>query len=269
MIRQLSRSKIEKIFAIAIVFIFIGSNPEIAFAKDEDVSQLVKQLNDLDFTERRKAVDELTDMVIGQGRKVNEKYIRNEEIRSNLIALFIKESSKEIRGEGYGEYHSLLTTLVASLEDRRAIPYLLNSFNRESEQYLARTKDKRILERMLKDVEEGNYQSRRAAAIRIMSRMCKLGNVDKDERKKIKKILIESCRGKSHSVRIWALRGLVELGDTDVSPLLKSLAKDDPYSRRIDASVRGGKKGEKIKIYPVRKEAEKALKQLGQRNQVE
>lgn len=74
--------------------------------------------------------------------------------------------------------------------------------------------------------------------------------------------LIESLKDSSWVVRrsiIWALKNA---GDETVIPKLKEISENDPYFEEIDASLRGGVKGEKITIYPVRDAATEAIKKL-------
>lgn len=75
-------------------------------------------------------------------------------------------------------------------------------------------------------------------------------------------VLIEALKDKEGNVRKWAVNALGKIEDPSTIPDIEKLAVEDPYTEEIDAGTRGGKKGEKIKIYPVREEAEKVLKQL-------
>lgn len=86
--------------------------------------------------------------------------------------------------------------------------------------------------------------------------------VKESDREKIKNILIEMLNDTNPSMRIHAIASLERLKNKDVMPKLESIAKEDKYKKGIDASLRGGEKGEKITIYPVREAAEKALKEL-------
>lgn len=80
--------------------------------------------------------------------------------------------------------------------------------------------------------------------------------------KKVLPALIESLKDSSWVVRravIWALKNV---GDETIIPKLKDILENDPYFEEIDASLRGGVKGEKITIYPVREAAAEAIKKL-------
>lgn len=80
--------------------------------------------------------------------------------------------------------------------------------------------------------------------------------------KSVVPVLIEALKDKEGEVRKWAVKALGKIGDPIAIPNIEKLAVEDPYTEEIDASFRGGKKGEKIKIYPVREEAKEVLKKL-------
>ena len=80
--------------------------------------------------------------------------------------------------------------------------------------------------------------------------------------KKVMLDLLKSLEDSSWIVRravIWALKNI---GNKAIIPKIKYISENDPYFEEIDASLRGGKKGEKITIYPVREAATEVLKKL-------
>jgi HEAT repeat protein len=86
--------------------------------------------------------------------------------------------------------------------------------------------------------------------------------IKESDSEKIKNVLIEMLNDAEPSVRINAIDSLRNYNNRDVIPIFESMAREDKYKEEIDASLRGGEKGEIITIYPVREAAENALKQL-------
>jgi len=84
-------------------------------------------------------------------------------------------------------------------------------------------------------------------------------NITEESKEKIKVSLIKALTYKDPWTKRHAIGGIANLEDSDIIPILKSIAQNDPYYEEINAYMRGGEKGKKIKIYPVREEAEKAL----------
>ncbi len=254
-----------KIFALLCIIGVMGSTAPMAADKQE-VLQIVQQLSDSDRKIWTRAVDKLTLWIPGKKRGVKEEFAKDERIRSALISRFKEESEKEGVGEGHAEAYSLLASLVASLKNPKAIPTLLDNIaNSEVEEYLAETKDKRILEKMLRDVKKQKYPGKRARAIKIMARMYNVGNANKLAQKKIKAVLRRALNDSNGGVRIWAVRGIAQIGDSSAALIIKKLQQHDEYSYEIDASARGRKKGEKITVYPVREAAQKVLSDLKKR----
>jgi len=86
-----------------------------------------------------------------------------------------------------------------------------------------------------------------------------------ETRKKIKDSLIEATSDKANEVRQRAVRALGDSWDQDVIPLLEEILNNDPYCAEdalipdIDKEIL---QSGKVTRYPVRNEAEKALKKL-------
>lgn len=252
------------------VFAYPLNVTSVLAADEKDLLRIVNQLNKQDKKEWRRAVDYLTSWAPGEKRKVKSEYAGDDRIKTALINRFAEESKGKIVGEGNAEAVSLLASLVASLKDSRAVPILLDNINnREVEEYLAETKDKRILQRMLKNAQASGFPGKRTGALRVMSRMHEADNADKAGKEKIQEAIKSALHDNHSGVRIWAVRSAAKVGDDSTRAALRAISKDDAYKREIDASVRGGKKGEKLRVYPIREEAKKALEELERRRTLE
>lgn len=86
--------------------------------------------------------------------------------------------------------------------------------------------------------------------------------IKESDREKIKSILTETLNDPDPDVRIEVIDSLTRFDIKDITSKLEAIAEEDPYTKEIDASQKGGEKGEKLTIYPVREAAENTLKQL-------
>jgi len=241
---------------------FVGSKPSFA---DSSVNEIITKLQSGDWNIRSGGVSKLlhVDIVIGKGmtRGIKPEYKNNEELRVALINCLKKESkAAPVPGEAYAEHVSMLISIVADLDDERALPMFLGEYlgaNSDTYRYLARMKDEKVMPRLLSYLAQHKYPGRRSAVLKIIGEKLKLNNIDEEYRHKIKQIVFESVKDKDSGVRIWALRALIYYDYDEIIPIIEEMAKKDDYS--IDWKKPSGALNIK---YPIREEAEKILKKM-------
>ena len=171
--------------------------------------------------------------------------------------MLIKQKKVDEEGEGYFEYYMNLLEAVTKLDDKRIVPLLVDSFGivggnavpeklSEFGDYAA----KHILQKL------GNRnRDVRDDAVFALNKLLKKKTVTKKMRNQIKKeLIIKATKDEDQFVRRSAIKGLEILSDKDVIPIIKKIAKEDPYSIKI---VKTGRMK-----YPVRDAAKKALEKL-------
>ncbi len=121
----------------------------------------------------------------------------------------------------------------------------------------------KIIEFLSKILQEGEAL-KSFKAIRVLRQIG-----EPSTKPKIRETLVNMLSHEAVTYRIDAIKILAEMGDTSVIPRLKEVAEKDTWKKTIDASERGGKKGNKMTIYPVREAAEKALKNIKERENIE
>lgn len=213
-----------------------------------------------------------------RGRKGDfKKFAGDQQIKVALIELLKHENSIRERwwedyekkkgkveflhkkyGEGYGEYCLDLADAVIHLKDRRSLTALVGVVE------CGGMPKKAVVEfgedavaPLIDRYEKTKNYTAKDSIIDALGKIVETKKLSDRSRKKIKDITIKALDSENPFARKYAVHVLGIIGDTDVIPILKSIVNSDPYT-----SVRGGKKGERIKIYPVREEAEKVLKQL-------
>lgn len=245
----------EKIMQFALLLFISTFNTRIMAKEPNDTDALVAKLRSEDRLVRCDAISQMTETVVGRGRQIYVEYSTDKRIRAALIDLFAKESKKKIKGEGAAACHSDLASLVASLKDADAVPLLLNNIvNSDVEYFLAETRDSRIMQQMIKNFyQERDYPGKREIALKIMSRMYKLGVLADEDRERTRTMLREAIDENECYFKITAVRAIVEMDDEDAMPELERIAKTD------NCASRNNKNGKIVIRYREREEAQKAL----------
>ncbi len=204
-----------------------------------------------------------------------------EQIRAALIDLLKKELlfakdektfGDQGEGEGYGGYLLELLAAVCGLKDKEALPVLVETIGGGIGRgpavirTLAEFGDTAV-EPIIAKLHD-NENPNRTGAAHVLEQMLRMKSQDEVKLsttsiKRVKGVLKETLRGQSSPwTKRHSVKALGYIKDEDIVPFLKSISEKDPYMRVIDASFRGGKTGKKMRIYPVREEAEKVLKRI-------
>ncbi len=271
------------------IFLF-GAEKDVSEIEKMNVPELIELLNNPNWQERDKCIN----YGLREFRKLDDKgtpgefkdFEGKEEITKALIKLLEKENAifeewwkeyenkkgkikfmNETMGEGYGEYLIDLVAAVISLKDSRATSTIVGSGVSSIKKTKAIVEFGEIsVDPLINKFKQSYNPFVRQNVVLIFGDMVKEKKIlSNDNREKVKILLIDATKDKDEHVKISSLQSLANFEDKDVVSVLKSVAKNDQSSREIKASLRGGKTGEKIKIYPVREEAEKILKQMEQK----
>jgi len=211
--------------------------------------------------------------------------ILNSNARGKTVQDFIQDlkSNDEKRYDKAAEYFtecedtSIIPILIESLDDSNATvrAYMVR--------VLAYKKVKGAIPEIIKLLKDSNEEVRRSAAEalgdmpdnRAMSFLFKtlednnkwvrsfsataLGKIND---KRSVPYLIKSLKDSEGEVRLSTVKALGNIGDKEAVSHLKNIMEQDTYTKIINAFLRGGKKGEKIIVYPVREAAKKVLEEL-------
>ena len=210
------------------------------------------------------------------------------QLTERLIQAILHLAKKEVEteesttaGELGEEYNGELTEALGNTGDPRAIPYL---FKLGSGTSLARSLAKIGEPAILPLIERlhDKIAGYRSSAAYALGELIKENKLSLEVRDTIKKELINELKRdrnrhpdrsiKWYGIRslekaqireaiVRALRYIAEAGDEDVIPIIEEIAKNDPYYIK----KKDRKTGKMRSIYPVRREAEKALKKIKQK----
>ena len=194
-----------------------------------------------------------------------KKEYRTPEIREALYQLLINPPKFLFKGEGLGYVY--LLHIMGDVQETRAIPDLLkNCGDPGTARSLARMGEP-ALNIILERYQEEKKKGKEWIPVQVLTEMVR-EKEDKDDyvakgevRGKIKKLIVEAINSDNHYIRGYAVSGLGELasqGDTDVIPLIKKTAAEDPYFEDFskDPHFKVSKR------YKVREEAQKVLEKL-------
>ncbi len=209
-----------------------------------------------------------------------KKEYRTPEVREALYQLLIdsKDDPDFCDPHECREYHDLLS-IMGSIQETRAIPYLTTrlgqGFAQRSMALMGEPALEVVLELWDKSGKASSWKEDYSwGVVGVLYEMVKEKEDEEDykpkgeSRKKIKKILIKALNNKDGVTRIVAVRGLGEMasqGDTDVIPLIKKTAKEDPYFKDFSKDPHFRLK----KRYIVREEAEKVLEKLKKEGKID
>ncbi len=202
----------------------------------------------------------------------------NEKIMDAIIDLFKKEmgqnkgpykvkkriktdTSNDIAdsGEGYGIYQGYLCELAGKTGNKDLLPLLVEHCM--DPKVIINFGDASI-GLVIDKLSKTNNSMAKTNAIRVLGEMLKPKQDDyvaKGEiRGTIKKVLIQATSDDDHYVRSASVKALGASEDEDMIPLLEKIAQNDSahFEKKVSAT------GEVRTIYPVREEAEKALKKI-------
>lgn len=232
---------------------------------EKQISKLLNQLQSPNCAERCNAVIEL--------RKLPSS-LKTEDVKNALIQTFIREEPwikdpklqrtycKELfeTDDGLGLYIEEIEEALAELNDERVMPIFrrLKRFH-----MLAKLGDIEpiIIAANERDPTIGTLPL--LALVRDLLKHKERWNaIPPETKKKVKKVMVNTIKDDNWRYRRLAVKGLGELaikGDNDVIPILRKIAKEDPYSQ--DFSKKKNYTGPK-KRYRVREEAQKVLDRL-------
>lgn len=195
--------------------------------------------------------------------------VSQEVLTQALITLLDREAeynrsalvSNASLGEDYTDYNGDLVMVMEILRDKRSISPLFEfvASGNMAQDTLAGLGDESLAQAEAVLGAEPPGSLRRTATLRVIHKMASRKNLDnfsdrENSRRAIKTALISGLSERDYFGRIEAIQGLAELGDKDVIPILANLAATDDYSDKgPDQAVR----------YPVRREADRALRSLG------
>lgn len=166
--------------------------------------------------------------------------------------------------EGEGEYFGELMEKAGRLKDPRAIPALLNCLDQRLAANSLILIGIESIPGLIKAMENSDRAVRANAAFAIgeifsKSTSTQLTSAQLLMKNELKRILIRELKDKEWMVRKNVIHALGYFPDADVIPIIKKIAKEDPYFQ--DFSKKENYTGPKIR-YPVREEAEKILDKL-------
>ncbi len=178
-----------------------------------------------------------------------------------------KGLTEDVVGEGKGELFARLLAIVANFKDPATIELLVESLEtgtgvksvRDTFIHFADTSTFLLVQKLK---NPGLDKLSRSAILNVMVLLSRSDKLSLKKREVLRKSFGKLLEDKYYFARKSAIKGLGSLGNGSDVKRLEKLAANDPYSRKIDASFRGGKKGKEIHIYPIREEAQKALKKL-------
>lgn len=230
------------------------SNPQ-----PEEIKKLLKDLESEKAIVRQRAAYRLTELKV---KEVIPSLIKK-------LEGIMKRVSPEgvFATDGDGEYTVELICMLGKFKAPETIPTMLKVVETsvvavEITESFAMMGPK-IIKPLIEKFEDKNKRGRwRAKSLYYLKetipQMAKYGyTVSDKDKKEIKRVIIKAFKDKNRYVRKAAIYAAKKIEDFDFIPLLESCAKSDPYSLNI---VSGPQKGRKV--YPLREEAEKVLKQL-------
>jgi HEAT repeat protein len=164
-----------------------------------------------------------------------------------------------LNSEAYGMYHVYLCRLVGQSTDKNLLPLLIKYC--PMPEVLVNYGDD-VVEPFVKALKSADNPSEKMNAIFVLAEMLKPkkeGYVASGEtRNKIKQALMQAISDKDRLVKSVAVKALGDSDDNDVIPILENIAKNDSdHFEKKDLAT-----GELKTRYPVREEAEKALKKI-------
>ena len=248
------------------------SGSEFAKEIDENYSKLLSE----NIKERDQAVfffsklkkEELSKRVVDALGELFQKEIKQTKGVYKIKKGAITGSSDEIasfNGENYGIYFGRLCEIVGKSGDRKMLP-LLVAHCLESK-VLTNFGDDAV-ELVINHMSISDNPIGKMNALFVLDEMLKPkkeGYVASGEmRNKIKKALIQATLDKDRHVKSLSVKALGNSEDDDVIPILEKIAKEDP-DHFFDKDISTGRKKA---IYPVREEAEKALKKFKEKKLV-
>ncbi len=261
------------VFSLSLIFVLLNKSGFSQDILEKEEMEHLEKMKSSDWQQRATGLSYFTkfgmiqDEDPGLSSSLKNKYMDNQRVIDEIYELADYEIAHDTPpGEPYAEYQCQLFFVLGNLNSERSIPYLLNH-KRGCVGASRKLKNlgEPVVEPALKDLRE-NYPGRNVGTTEILVQLLKAKNpkypLCKASKEKIKKALIECSKSGSDSVRIRAARGLGELalqGYTDVIPIIKKLAKEDPYFE--DLSKRKNRIGPKIR-YRVREHAQKVLDKL-------
>ncbi len=169
-----------------------------------------------------------------------------------------------LNSESFGMYRIYLCELAGKSMDRGLLPFLVD--NCLIPETLLEFGDAAV-EPVLSVLNSSGNDTRKMSAISVLAEMLRPKKehyvAAGETRTKIKKALIDALTESDQYIRQNAVRALGVSGDEDVIPVLEKVAKGDPHQFEDPEPLSGAK----IIRFPVRAEAEKALKNLKKKNQ--
>jgi len=285
-----------RIILVLICLVTLSFSKNVFSTDKNQIDSWLQQLNNSNWQVRSGASRSLFYCLSDSN---DEKLI--EKIKTTLIEQLIKEIDwnengqlkDETRAGESGDYLFDLAEYVASFKDTRAIPSLVRfgpfGSVREALLEFGEPAAIEILNRLeIKFPALGSLGKK--GYIEILGEMTKPknngyvaeGKIRNEIKQALIKILETTIYPEDKNIKWYyeiaeqqslprkaAINALGNLGDTDIIPIIKSIAEKDSFSYMKDASIMGGKKGEKITIYPVREAAKKVLEELKARQKQE
>lgn len=193
--------------------------------------------------------------------RVRPECAESDRIRTALITLLNQESQKEpVQGEGHAEFIDHLITLVASLDDDRAMPLLMGRYFgvNSSVQCFIAARGEQTLDTVLTMLDIKGYPGKPITAVRILGIMLKPKTEGFVARGATKTLIIERltnlAKNSSDSgIRRTSVRAVSQSRDKQLIPLITFISENDPYFRLQKDGT---------KYFPVREEAKQALIKL-------
>lgn len=238
----------------------------------ETLEQLRTQLRGTDLDAKSNALYEL--------EKISESDPAAKQILIDQLKEEIALEKKRIKegrfhtGEAKGELFAHLLSVVANFRDISTLNILMDSMQTgtsvksvyDTFVHFADTSTLSIL-RKLEDPKFSEYG--KSEAVDILVLIAQSEKFNEETRQVLRKTFFDLLKDSSWDIRKGAVCGLGAIGNTDDIKIIRELTENDPYSIQIAASFRGGKKGEKKKIYLVREASEKAIKLIQERQKIQ
>jgi hypothetical protein len=176
-----------------------------------------------------------------------------------------------INTEAFGVYYSNLCDIVGRSGNKTFLPVLID--NCISPKVLINFGDDAVEPVLYLVANPSVHKFKRIAAISVLGKMLEPksdGYVASGKvRDKIKKVVISLASDKDSSIRLASVRSLGDSKDNDVIPILEKIAQSDPHhfeDNPIPSIEKDVPAGKKITRYPVRTEAQKALKKIKEKD---
>ncbi len=251
--------------SLGIIFVFftLQGFAQESSNKEREIEGIIKGLENSELKIKKGKYLEKLLQIINEGYWSKIEIRQQERIKNAFIitlkeGVILAEKIETIEGTKYLE---LLGIIAGRLRDPRSISILIEGMPFSWFEKALVEIGEPAIESLLKILKEG-VGHQKSGSLRVFKEMYKQGKVKGKNIKKIKQEVIKACQDDMMEVRISGLHTISEFEDGDVIPLIESIAKTDPEVCEIDASFRGGEDGKKIKIYPVREEAQRVIKLL-------